>query len=87
MNEHEGNVEDRELALALRRLDNAVVVPEADPAREAALMAAFDAAQLRRTAASGGRQYLVHGGARDGGGGAHRRRIAPGPDWTSRSLS
>jgi len=57
MNEYEGNVEDRELALALRRLDSAVVVPDADPAREAALMAAFDAAQVRRAAPSAGRQY------------------------------
>jgi hypothetical protein len=32
-------------------------VPEADPARAAALMAAFDAAQRRRGAPSSGRQY------------------------------
>jgi hypothetical protein len=57
MNEYEGNVEDRELALALRRLHRAVVVPEADPARTAALMAAFDAAQVRQAAPSAGRQY------------------------------
>lgn len=57
MHEYDGNVEDRDLALALRRLDNAVVVPEADPARQAALMATFDAAQVRRAAPSGGRQY------------------------------
>jgi hypothetical protein len=57
MNEYEGNIEDRDLALALRRLDSAVVVPEVDPVREAALMAAFDAAQLRRAGPSGGRQY------------------------------
>ena len=58
MNEDERNVEDRDLNLALRRLDSAVVVPEADPARESALMAAFDAAQLRRGASSRGqRQY------------------------------
>ncbi len=54
MNELEGNVDDRDLALALRRLDDAVVVPEADPLREAALMAAFDAAQERRAGASAG---------------------------------
>lgn len=40
--------EDDNLALAVRRLDDAVVVPEADPARLAALMAAFDAAHRRR---------------------------------------
>jgi hypothetical protein len=57
MNDYEGNVDDRELALALRRLDDALVVPEADPAREAALMAAFDAAQARRASAPGTRQY------------------------------
>ena len=56
MNEYEDNV-DRDLALALRRLDRAVVVPAVDPAREAALMAAFDAAQLRRAAPRGVRQY------------------------------
>jgi hypothetical protein len=57
MNEYEDNLEDRDLALALRRLDSAVVVPEVDPVREASLMAAFDAAQLRRAGPSGGRQY------------------------------
>ena len=57
MNKYEDHVDDRELALALRRLDSAVVVPEADPAREAVLMAAFDAAQLGRAAPSSGRQY------------------------------
>ena len=56
MTEDEGNIDDRDLALALRRLDDAVVVPAADPAREAALMAAFDAAQRRRArrSAAGG---------------------------------
>ena len=48
MNEHQGEGGDRELALALRRLSDAVVVPDADPARAAALMAAFDDAQRRR---------------------------------------
>ena len=41
---------ERHLADALRRLKSAAVVPPPDPAREAALMAAFDAAR-----ASGGR--------------------------------
>jgi hypothetical protein len=36
-----------ELAKALERLNDTVVVPPADPAREAALMAAFDAAGPR----------------------------------------
>lgn len=58
MDEYEGNLEDRDLALALRRLDRAVAIPASDPLREAALMAAFDAAQHRRTAPSSGRQYL-----------------------------
>jgi hypothetical protein len=59
MNEYQGNVDDRDLALALRRLDDAVVVPEVDPVREAALMAAFDAAQAARrgTPRARGRQY------------------------------
>jgi hypothetical protein len=57
MNEYEGSVEDRDLALALRRLDAAVVVPEAHPARTAALMAAFDAAHGRRVVSWSGRQY------------------------------
>lgn len=59
MNDYQGNVDDRDLARALRRLDDAVVVPEVDPVREAALMAAFDAAQAERrgTPRSRGRQY------------------------------
>ena len=57
MNDYQGDVDDRDLALALRRLDDIVVVPEADPAREAALMAAFDAASQRRAGAPGGWQY------------------------------
>jgi hypothetical protein len=58
MSEYQGN-DERDLALALRRLDDAVVVPEVDPAREAALMAAFDAAQAQRRVItrSRGRQY------------------------------
>jgi hypothetical protein len=35
---------EQELAKALRRLNDATVLPPADPARETALMAAFDAA-------------------------------------------
>jgi hypothetical protein len=59
MNDYQGNVDDRDLARALRRLDDAVVVPEVDPVREDALMAAFDAAQAARrgTPRSRGRQY------------------------------
>lgn len=57
MNDYDDNREDRDLALALRRLHSAAVVPDADPARKAALMAAFDAAQVRRGAPAGGRQY------------------------------
>src|SRR5688572_1155418 len=44
MTERHDNIDDLDLALALRRLDNAVDVPPIDPKREAALMAAFDAA-------------------------------------------
>ena len=63
MNEYEGNVDDRDLALALRRLDRAVVVPAADPAREAALMAAFDAARRRpQGGVPGRRQYWFMAG-------------------------
>ena len=47
MTERHDNIHDLDLALALRRLDDAVEVPPSDPAREAALMAAFDAAQAR----------------------------------------
>jgi hypothetical protein len=61
-NDYEGNIDDRDLALALRRLDEAVVVPAADPAREAALMAAFDAARRGRSGASGRRQYFYMAG-------------------------
>jgi len=38
---------ERDLADALRRLNAAAVVPPADPARAAALMAAFDAAHVK----------------------------------------
>jgi hypothetical protein len=62
MTEDTGHLDDRDLALALRRLDAAVVVPAADAAREAALMAAFDEAQRRRAAVSGARQYWYMGG-------------------------
>jgi hypothetical protein len=61
MNDYESNIEDRDLALALRRLDDAVVVPAADPAREAALMAAFDAAR-QRPRGPGKRQYWFMAG-------------------------
>lgn len=54
--------DERNLLLALRRLDDAVVVPPADPAREAALMAAFDAARRGRAGAPCGRQYLFMAG-------------------------
>jgi hypothetical protein len=61
MTGHDDNVEDRDLALALRRLDDGVVVPKAGPAREAALMAAFDAAHQRRDL-PGRRQYWFMAG-------------------------
>ena len=38
------DIDDRDLALGLRRLADSVEVPPIDPQREAALMAAFDAA-------------------------------------------
>jgi hypothetical protein len=57
MNEHEGNVDDLELALALRRLADSSEVPPQDPARAAALMAAFDAAQAARARVPQGRHY------------------------------
>jgi hypothetical protein len=43
MNEYNDNIDDLDLALALRRLAGSTNVPPVDPAREAALMAAFDA--------------------------------------------
>jgi hypothetical protein len=58
MHDDPGDLDDRDLALALRRLDDAVVVPDVDPSREAALMAAFDAhRQASRVRRSGARQY------------------------------
>jgi len=42
----DSNIDDLALALALRRLDEVSVVPPPEPAREAALMAAFDAHRL-----------------------------------------
>jgi hypothetical protein len=61
MNDYEDDVVDRDLALAVRRLDRAVVVPAVDPAREAALMAAFDAAH-RAAGVPGRRQYWFMAG-------------------------
>jgi len=46
MIEHESDIEDLDLALALRRLADASEAPPIDPRREAALMAAFDTAHL-----------------------------------------
>jgi hypothetical protein len=46
MTEHD-NIDDLDLALALRRLADSVDVPPIDPRREAALMDAFDAAGER----------------------------------------
>lgn len=44
MNPNESNIDDLDLALALRRLADTTVVPPVDPQREAALMKAFDTA-------------------------------------------
>src|SRR6187402_571714 len=44
-NQFESNLEDLDLALALRRLADASEPPPIDPRREAALLAAFDGAQ------------------------------------------
>ena len=46
MIEHESEIEDLDLALALRRLADASEPPPIDPRREAALMAAFDSQHL-----------------------------------------
>lgn len=43
MKEYNDNIDDLDLALALRRLADSTPVPPVDPARETALMAAFDA--------------------------------------------
>lgn len=48
---------ERDLADARRRLNAAAVVPPVDPAREAALMAAFDAAPRPSLLPPRGRQY------------------------------
>ena len=53
---------DREITLALRRLADKTMVPPVEAAREAALMAAFDAAQRRRASAPGRRQYWYMAG-------------------------
>lgn len=47
MIEHESDIEDLDLALALRRLADASEPPPIDPRREAALMAAFETRQTR----------------------------------------
>ena len=51
--DHDRNIDDLELRLALRRLADTSDVPPPDPAREAALMAAFDTARSTRFARSG----------------------------------
>jgi hypothetical protein len=51
MDDRHGNTLERDLDDALRRLSAATVVPPPDPAREAALLAAFDAAGPSRRAA------------------------------------
>lgn len=56
---------ERDLADALRRLNAAAVVPPADPAREAALMAAFDGAHLKPVVRSPVRLASVAQGRRD----------------------
>jgi len=56
MTERHDNIHDLDLALALRRLDDAVEVPPIDPDREAALMAAFDAAMARVAPPRSGRR-------------------------------
>src|SRR5215204_5705244 len=50
MTEHEADIDDLDLALALRRLADQTGVPPIDPVRQAALLAAFDAARLERAA-------------------------------------
>jgi hypothetical protein len=59
MTEYDDNIDDLDLALALRRLGDTAEVPPIDPRREAALMAAFDAAHEQRAATrrSSGRTY------------------------------
>ena len=58
MTDHE-DIDDLDLALALRRLAAAADVPPVDPRREAALMAAFDAAvEARQAARPTGRRLL-----------------------------
>lgn len=54
MSEYNDNIDDLDLALALRRLAGAASVPAVDPARETALMAAFDASVRRSTHAPRG---------------------------------
>jgi hypothetical protein len=61
INQREDDIDNPDLALALRRLAGAIVVPPADPAREAALMAAFDATPRAAPAVSR-RQYLYMAG-------------------------
>ena len=88
MNEYQGNVDDRDLARALRRLDDGVVVPEVDPVREAALMAAFDAAQAARrgTPRSRGRQYWGMAGLAAAAAGMIVVALSPGQKPSASSV-
>jgi hypothetical protein len=62
MTERHDNIHDLELALTLRRLDDAVAVPPIDPEREAALMTAFDAAMAHVTPRRSRRMFWAMAG-------------------------
>jgi hypothetical protein len=85
MTDDDSNIDDLALALALRRLDETSVVPPPDPAREAALMAAFDAARRVRPHPRSGRGYWGMAGL----AAAAAVLIAVGvtPIWTGRHAS
>src|SRR5918993_115999 len=54
MNDYNDNIDDLDLALALRRLAGSTDVPAVDPVREMELMAAFDARVRRNPLPVGG---------------------------------
>lgn len=61
MTEYDDNIDDLDLALALRRVAEQADVPPIDPRREAALMAAFDAAARQRSDPSPSRRATYLG--------------------------
>ena len=88
MNDHEGDVDDRDLALALRRLGDAAVVPPSGPgARGGADGGVRRGAARRRRGGPSGRQYWYMAGLATAAALLIAVGLRSGPDWASRDPS